>query len=87
MNSEITTDTSRAINLEISSQMSTKLEEIRIYVYSHILEAINSAIDKKVLPTIQNLIRAHDVHSNTKVDLRSDRLQQNIIVYRVAKRE
>ena len=75
--SENAAETSRAINSEITSQMSRKFETIRIDLNSHIIEVHNSAIEEKVLPTIQNAIGAHDVDSNRKVDLRSDGPQQN----------
>ena len=42
-NSEITVETSRMINSEISSQMSRKMEEMKSDLNSHILDVINSA--------------------------------------------
>ena len=48
-NSEVTAETSRTIIPEISWRLSRKLEEIRIELYSHILEVITSAIEEKVL--------------------------------------
>ena len=52
--SEITAETSRAINSEISSQMSEKFEEVKSDFNSHILEVISSAIQEKVHPSIKN---------------------------------
>ena len=66
--SEITIDTSRAINSEISSQMSRKLEEMRSDLNSHILNAIDSEIEEKVIPSIRNVLESQ----NTHLDLRSD---------------
>ena len=45
-----------AISSEIFSQMSRKLEEMKFDLNSHILEVINSAIDEKILPSIENVI-------------------------------
>ena len=44
---EITAETSRAINSDISLQISRKLEEIKSYLNSYILEVINSAIEER----------------------------------------
>ena len=71
-NSEITVETSRAISSEISSQMSRKLEEMKSDLNSHIMEVINSAIDEKILPSIENVIVNHRECKNAKLDLRSD---------------
>ena len=69
--SEITDETSRGINSEISSQMSSTLEANRIDLNAHVLEVINSAIEEKELPTIRNALNAHSASSSTKFDLRS----------------
>ena len=71
-NSEITAETSRAINSEISSQMSRKLEEMKSDLYSHILNAIDSVIAEKVIPSIRNALESQNATENTKLDLRSD---------------
>ena len=71
-NSEITVETSRAINSEISSQMSRRSEEMKSDLNSHILEVINSAIEDKILPSIENVITSNRDAKNTKWDLRSD---------------
>ena len=39
---------------------------------SHILEAINSAIEEKILPSIENVITSNREAKSTKWDLRSD---------------
>ena len=67
-NSEITVETSRAINSEISSQMSRKVEEMRSDLNLHILSAIDSAIEEKVIPSIRNVLASQNSH----LDLRSD---------------
>ena len=56
--SEITVETSRAINSEISSKMSRKLEEMKSDLNSHILEAINSAIERKYYRALKTWLRA-----------------------------
>ena len=70
-NSEITVETSRMINSEISSQMSRKIEEMKSDLNSHILEVIISAIEEKILPSIENVITSNREVKNTKWDLRS----------------
>ena len=57
--------------------MLRNLEEIRLDLILHILEAFISEIEEKVIPNFQNEIKGPDNDSNTKVDLRSDRTQQN----------
>ena len=54
-NSEITVETNRLINSEISSQMSRKLEELKTDLNSHIFDVINSALEERVLPSIKTL--------------------------------
>ena len=71
-NSEITVETSRMIYSEISSQMSRKMEEMKSDLNSHILEVINSAIEERILPSIENLITSRRETKNTRWDLRSD---------------
>ena len=39
---------------------------------SHILEVINSAIEERILPSIENVIASNREAKNTKWDLRSD---------------
>ena len=63
-NSEITAEIRRAINPEISSQMSTKLEEIKSDLNSHILEVISSAIQEKVHPSIENALKPTWIKTN-----------------------
>ena len=71
-NSEITAKTSRMINSEISSQMSRKKKEMKSDLNSHLLEVVNSAIEEKILPSIENVITNNREAKNTKWDLRSD---------------
>ena len=52
-NNEITAGTCRAINWKISSQMSRKLEEFKSDLNSHRLEVVSSAIQEKILPSIE----------------------------------
>ena len=55
-NSEITAETNRAINSESTSQMSRKLEELKSDSNLHILDAIVSEIEEKMIPSIKNVI-------------------------------
>ena len=55
-NSVNTAETKRMINSEISSQMSRKLEEIKSDLNSRIMELINSAIEGKILSSIENAV-------------------------------
>ena len=52
--------------------MSRKLEQMKSDLNSHILEVINSAIDEKLLPSIENVIANKGETKNAKWDLRSD---------------
>ena len=72
MNSEITVETRRAINSEISTQMSRRFEEIKSDLNSHILEVLNATIEEKVLPTIRNVVGVNEGARCAKWDLRSD---------------
>ena len=67
-NSEITIETTRMINEEISNQMSRKLNEIKSSLKIQIQEAISSAITEKILPSIQNTSEMQDRVNHTIVD-------------------
>ena len=56
VNSEITAETSRAINSEIFTEMSRGFEENKSDLNSHILEVLNAANEEKVLPTIRSAV-------------------------------
>ena len=71
-NSCLTVETSRAISSEISTQMSRKFEEMQTNLNSQILDAINAAIEDKVLPGIKNAVKSQSSAKNTNLDLRSD---------------
>ena len=62
------------INSEMASQMSKNLDEIKTNRKPQILQAINSAINKNVLPTLQNGLGMQKIVFSTKVELRSDAL-------------
>ena len=65
--SEITAETSRANNEEISSQKSRKFEGRKSDLNLHILvDTINSAIDEKVIPTIKIAIGGQNLATNYK---------------------
>ena len=53
-NSGITVETVRILISEIANELSKKLEEITEDLISQSLQSMNSAIGKKVLPTLQN---------------------------------
>ena len=55
-NSGLTEETSRAINLENSPEMSRKLEEMKSDLNAHILDAIDTAIEEKVIPSIKQML-------------------------------
>ena len=55
-NSEITIETARLINNEITTQVTRKLDELKEDLNTQILEVINPAIAEKVLPSIQNVL-------------------------------
>ena len=67
-NNEITIETTRMINEEISNQMSRKLNEIKSSLNIQIQEAISSAITEKILPSIQNTLEMQDRVNHTIVD-------------------
>ena len=55
-NSEITIETTRLINEEISNQMARKLNEIKTGLNSQIQDAITAVITSTVLRSIQNTL-------------------------------
>ena len=59
------------INSEILSQMSRKLVEMESELNSHILEVLNTAIEEKILPSIENARASNKEGRETKWDLRS----------------
>ena len=63
--SGLTVETSRAISSEVSSQMSRKLEETQTSLSSHILDAINAVIGRKVLPRIKIAVKTQNSAKNT----------------------
>ena len=73
-NSEITIETTRLINEEVSNQISRKLIEIKTSLNSQIQEAITDAIANTVLPSIQNTLEMQGRPNFTMVDRRSNGL-------------
>ena len=73
-NSSLTVETSRAISSEVSSQVSRKFEEMQTSLNSHILDVINTAIEKSMLPSIKIAVGGQNSAKNTNLDLRSDGL-------------
>ena len=76
-NSEITIETTRMINEEISNQMSGKLNEIKTSLNSQIQSAISAAITITILPSIQNTLGMQGRSNFTVVDRGSDGPQRN----------
>ena len=75
-NSEITIETTRLINDEISSQLSRKLNEIKTSLNSQIQNAILAAITDTVLPSIQNTLSKQGEPNFTIVDPRCNEPHQ-----------
>ena len=76
-NSEITIETTRMINEEISNKMSRKLNEINNSLNIQIQDAFSSAITEKILPSFQNTLEMQDRENHTMVDRGSIGLQWN----------
>ena len=72
-NSEMTVETNRLKNEEISNQMARKLNEIKKSLNYQIQDAISSAIANKVLPSIQNTLNKHGKVNYTVADRGSHR--------------
>ena len=70
-NSEITIETTRMIDEEISNQMSRKLKEIKNSLNTRIQDAFSSAIAEKILLSIQNMLVMQERVNYTMVDRRS----------------
>ena len=73
-NSEITIETTRLINDEISAQMSRKFNEIKDSMNLQIQDAIATAITSSVLPSIQNMLDTQGRPNFTVVDRGSNGL-------------
>ena len=54
--------------------MSRKHEKMQTSLKSHILQAINAVIERKVLPSIKNAVKTQNSAKNTNLDLRSEGL-------------
>ena len=73
-NSEVTIETTRLINEEISNQMSRRLDEIKAGLNSQIQSAISAAVADNVLPSIQNTLEMQGRANFTMVDRASNGL-------------
>ena len=73
-NSEITIETTKLFNEEISNQMARKLNEIKTSLNSQIQDAITAAITSTVLPSIQNTLNIQGRANSTVVDRESNGL-------------
>ena len=77
-NSEITIETTRLINDEISSQLSRKLIEIKTSLNSQIQNAISAVITNTVLPSIQNTLNMQGEPNFTIMNPRSNEPHQGL---------
>ena len=71
-NSESSIETMRVVNSEVSK----KIGELRRDLNSQIVETINSAINEKILPNIQNTLCSQNPVTREEVDHRSSRLNR-----------
>ena len=71
-NSEVTIETTRMINEEISIQMSGKLNEIKTSLNSQIQSAISAAITNTIFPSIRNTLGMQGRSNFTVVDRGSE---------------
>ena len=67
-NSQVTIETTRMINEEISNQMSRRLNEIKTILNFQIQDAISNAITEKILPSFQNTLQMQERSNYTTVD-------------------
>ena len=77
-NKDITVETSRMINSEILSLMSRKSVEMKSDLNSHILEVLNTAIEEKILPSIENALACNREVRDAKWDLQPDQQTQEL---------
>ena len=59
-NSDVTIQTARLINCEITSQVTNNLDETNKDLHSHNVEVISSTMAAKNLPSIQNTLGKHE---------------------------
>ena len=76
-NSEVTIESTRLINEEISNQMSRRLNEIKSSLNSQIQNAMSVAIADTVLPSIQNTLEMQGRTNFAMVDRESNGLHPN----------
>ena len=69
-NSGSTVETARMDNCDVTNQVTRKLDVIKRDLTFQILEAKNSAISDKVLPSIQSNLGTQGTGENSKVDFR-----------------
>ena len=77
-NSEMTAETNRMINEEISNQMTRKLNEIEESLNHQIQDAVSSAITNEVLPSIQNTLYKHGKVNYKELDRESRGPQEGL---------
>ena len=75
-NNQITIETTRLINEEISNQMSRKLNEIKNSLNIQIQDAISSAITEQILPSIQNTLQTQRRRKHNTMDRGSNEPQE-----------
>ena len=77
-NSEITIETTRLNNEEISNQMSKKLIEIKDSLNIQIQDAISSAITEQILPSIRNTLQIQRKAKHNTMDRGSNERQERV---------
>ena len=76
-NSEITIETAKMNNNEITTKVTRKVDDFRVDLNTQILEVINSAVAENVLPSIQNVLRIQESGLYTRRDHQSGRLDRS----------
>ena len=80
-NSEFTKKTATIINNEITTQVTSKLDQIREDSNTQILEVINSPIAEKVLPAFKHVLGVQKMGLNTTRDHQSGRPNRSLEDY------
>ena len=76
-NSEMIVETGRIINSNLASQMSGKLNEIKMYLNSQNIQAIDTDIAEIVLTKLQNSLGELESEIKTKMHIRPTGLHRN----------
>ena len=77
-NSDMTSETVRMINNEITSQVSSKINEFKMFLKLHIRETIEQAISDQVLPSIRETLSVINSGAKPNVDLTSSEQHRSL---------